>query len=230
MPLSFKDIGHGNSKLGKRVTHTTRSGEAHHMGTCPSSCPLLGEHNKEHATDKFDEDYAAALARAVPPKGLAWSYTHWMPAHWRKSGFNMLGRTTMNFSANNWEQAQYVFKNLKVPVVVNLSEEPPKGDAPAMWCPADTMEDMDCSRGGGSKGPICARPDRSFIIMFKQKKWKKTPCYAANGYVKFNWIRTMKNKMKQSDGKRLLKWVSRLGHGTMLRHHVAGDMGKIKGE
>ena len=232
MPLTLTDIGHRNSKVGKSVCHTTRSGEMHHMGTCPSSCPLLGEHNKQHPTNEFDLEYAKALVKAVPKEGRAWGYTHWAHYFWDHLGFNTKTTTTMNFSAHNWRHAQWIAKHCDgVPVVVILSEIPDQkfGDVPAMFCPADTMQDMDCGRCGGSKGPLCARPDRKFIVVFKVKRWKKTPCYAANGFVIKQWVRSMKNfVLGSSDGKELLKWVSKFPYHSLLRHHIAGDMGKVR--
>ena len=46
------------------------------------------------------------------------------------------------------------------------------------------------------------------------------------GYTFFSWKATAKQKQEMTDAVKLSEWVKTLPYGTMLRHHVAGDIGK----
>ena len=44
--------------------------------------------------------------------------------------------------------------------------------------------------------------------------------------VKDAWKATAKQKQEGSDAVKLSEWVKTLPYGSMIRHHVAGDIGK----
>ena len=88
------------------------------------------------------------------------------------------------------------------------------------------------SRGSGQ--PLCARQKRDYIVKFtahgSQKKKvgqeEKGGCYAGQGFTVFSWKATAKQKQEVSDAVKLSEWVKTLPYGSMIRHHVAGDIGK----
>ena len=222
-----------NAKVGGIAT-TTRSGNYPNVfGTCPDDCPLNQSEFK--GTPEIDKDYALALSNAVPYNGISWTYTHFNWSQWFKDfNFNKSSKTVLNFSAKSWAEALDSFQN-KIPTVFNIVNPSKwvkiKRKIVAVWCPAEYNEKINCSNCGGRKGPLCARPNRSFIILFKQKKWKKIPCYAYNGMVRSQWIKTAKEAThcRDKDSKLLLGWIKSLPIGSMVRHHIAGDIGKIQG-
>lgn len=235
MPVKTQN-GSRQRKTGD-MPQTYRSGGEHNkFGTCPSTCPFIGE---GQGTNSIDEDYARSLARAVPRGGRAFSYSHFHWSWWHKLGFNQPNRTTMNFSASNQYEAFDAMYN-NIPTVM-MEHDPPKVSRVGMSmndgrtltfrkvaCPMERDNSkVQCNTCGGKDGPLCARPDRDYVIVFKRKKWKKTICYAANGYVRRIWESVLENATRMTDGKHLLAWVRTLPHGSVIRHHVAGDIGEI---
>ena len=228
MPLSLQTKSR-NSKIGPHVSCTTRAGGGDMYGTCPSTCPLKPP---DKGTHTLDSSYARKLSKAVPKGGLAWAYTHFDWRYWFKDfGFNTEGRTVMNYSASHINKAINAMDK-GIPTVFNLpSEGTPSGhvklgDHYFFWCPAETHEDKNCSNCNLNGRPICAQPDRKVGVLFKNKKWKKNPCYAANGFVVREWKKTMQILSNLTDGMRLSHWIKSLPYGSWVRHHIAGDMGK----
>ena len=209
------------------IPQTYRSGEGDDMfGTCPSTCPLKCKSAK--GSDKIELDYVHALVDAVPKRGQAFTYTHFHWNKWRNIGFNLPNKTTMNYSASSLAG---VLKAMKAGIPTVWQEVKPKfrklNNIKFIPCPAeiDSLKNITCATCGNGD-PLCARANRNFVIVFKKKVWKKTPCYGANGYTKFTWGRTGKQSQDRSDGKKLLDWVRTLPYGSILRHHVAGDIGE----
>ena len=69
----------------------------------------------------------------------------------------------------------------------------------------------------------------SYKDMLKKKKVgtdQKGGCYAGQGFTVFSWKATAKQKQEVSDAVKLSEWVKTLPNGSMIRHHVAGDIGK----
>jgi|TARA_R100000093_G_scaffold66783_1_gene38006 hypothetical protein len=236
MPIKTQAVS-GQRKTGNMPQTYRSGGEKNKFGTCPSSCLFIEE---GHGTDSIDQDYAHALARAVPKGGQAFTYSHFHWALWNDIGFNKPGRTTMNYSASNINQAFDALYN-GIPTVM-MEFDPPKVERVKMRmrdgrflsfrkvaCPMERENSkVKCITCGGKDGPLCARADRDYIIVFKRKKWKKIICYAANGYVRRIWEGITENVTKLTDGKELLAWIRALPYGSIVRHHVAGDIGKIK--
>ena len=225
--MSIKFLNTSTQRKTGDIPQTYRSGGENMYGSCPDNCPL--KPTDVGVATEVDEEYARALAKAVPRNGNSFSYSHFPSDKWKHLGFNQLKRTTLNFSANTQEEAVQSFKK-GIPTV--WAEENPTArkvnGVQLMPCPADKHDHIQCKSCGGSAGPLCARPDRKFVVVFKWKRWKKTPCYAANGYVRFTWKNTGKVLSNMADGDRLLEWVKQLPFGSTVRHHVAGDIGKIK--
>jgi hypothetical protein len=222
----LKLINTSRQKKTGDIPQTYRSGgEANQFGTCPSTCPLKCK--SAAGANVVDEDYARALANAVPRQGKAYSYSHFHWLTWKYLGFNLPGKTVMNYSAKTPKSAALAVRN-GVPAV--WAEEKPQARtvdgvkfAP---CPADVNSDISCVTCGNGD-PLCARPDRKFVVVFKQKVWKKTPCYAANGHTVFSWRNAGKQVSNMTDGEKVLDWVKDLPRRSLLRHHIAGDIGKV---
>jgi hypothetical protein len=99
--------------------------------------------------------------------------------------------------------------------------------------PADWLlkEIGDC--GGGV--PLCARADRDYIIGFTAhgsgKKKAADPdtvggCYADGGRVRLHWNATANSDQRdETDGEKLTRFAKGLRKGSIIRHHVAGDIG-----
>lgn len=171
MPINCVDNS-GNAKTGS-IAVTYRSGFQNPFGTCPKSCAL--NPNKSESATRIDNDYLEALLEAVPRRGVAFTYSHF---HWRKWFRKMSARlaeklptTTINYSADTIKQAAAAVA-ANVPTVIALAEKALKH--PKKWreqntrfvvCPA-TYSDLTCSDCGGRDVPLCARPDRQFVIVF----------------------------------------------------------------
>jgi len=104
-------------------------------------------------------------------------------------------------------------------------------------CPAEHVSDRfscdDC--GGRDNKPLCARGDRSYIIGFTShgtgKKAaldpeKQAGCYASYHHTRLAWLATSRIDTDESDSAKLTRFAASLRTGSVLRHHVAGDIGK----
>lgn len=212
-------------KLGGTAATYRRGGQT--FSTCPSTCPL--NPNPEHSTDEIDRGYLARIRRAVPRNGVAWLYTHFS---WRRLRPAKPGEVVVNFSADNIADAVEATE-AGFPAVVTLPLEAPTGvikfnDTRIIPCPENVNNKTTCKKCGGGV-PLCARNDRDYVISFRahgtSKKKVGDPnaqggCYAAAGRVRMQW-----EKCEDND-ESLLDWVESLPEGTLLRHHVAGDIGK----
>jgi len=100
-------------------------------------------------------------------------------------------------------------------------------------CPAEYNKRVNCANCGADKGPLCARPDRNFVVTFTahgaSKKRIETGhrggCYADGGNVRIHWQETSDQPQDQTDAETLREFVRTLPSGAVLRHHVAGDFG-----
>ena len=102
-------------------------------------------------------------------------------------------------------------------------------------CPAEYNKKVGCINCD-----LCARKDRDFVIVFyghgSQKKLvgeeEQGGCYGTFGRVRLQWEHTRKNVSQNnvsgnySDKKKLQQFVQELPYGTILRHHIVGDVGK----
>ena len=63
-----------NAKKTKGIATTYRAGKGHEFKTCPNSCKLKPA--CKSGTDKVDTSYLKTLLKAVPKKGIAFTYSH----------------------------------------------------------------------------------------------------------------------------------------------------------
>lgn len=219
----------GDSKTGP-IAATYRAGPGMY-GSCPTTCQLLPDQSK--ATDKIDWPYFKTLLKAKPPQGVSFMYTHFHFKRWAKTAKNQ--PTVVNYSADNWKQAAESMK-AGVPTVLVV----PPGGAKVQYykglrgviCPAIRNKTVQCINCGGGV-PLCARPNRNYVVLFEAhgaSKRRATSaerggCYASGGNVRMHWQR-LSEKPDTDDSEVLSSFVSRLPAGSILRHHIAGDIGK----
>jgi hypothetical protein len=207
------------------------------FGNCPTSCKL--NPSPETSTALVDQQYLAALLRAVPDGGAAFTYTHFPRAKWaqkwRKHQDSGAPTTTINYSADSRQQAKASVK-AGIPCVIAIPEDEAVKHERVdgvryVQCPA-TYSAVTCESCGGGK-PLCARADRDYVITFpahgatKKRVGTKDKggCYAAGGNVALHWRRLATLQQDTTDGEALLSFVAKLPAGKILRHHVAGDIG-----
>jgi hypothetical protein len=86
----------------------------------------------------------------------------------------------------------------------------------------------------GNGVPLCARPDRDYVIVFlahgtgrklAEDANKAGGCYAAVGPTAIQWHGTRANG-RPDDARALLAFAAELPAGSLLRHHIAGDIGR----
>jgi len=220
----------GNSKTGP-IAVTYRSGAHETYGTCPKSCALHPKN--ETGAQTVDAEYLAALVDAVPPGGQAWTYSHFPAAALPHPA---PGKTVVNVSCDDMREA----------VLAVESGRPAVYAAPAdtvdTWpmvfqgltfarCPAELSEDFNCQRCGNGR-PLCARGERDYVVVFvahgsgkKKVGTGKGGCYAAGGPTAIQWPGT-RTKGAADDAQALRAFARALPYGSMLRHHVAGDIGR----
>lgn len=219
-----------NSKTGP-IAVTYRAGEHETYGTCPKTCKL---HPKsETGTDNIDSEYLQAVYDSVPRDGLAWAYSHFPAAALPKPAAN---KTLINASCDTVADAVASVKAGQPAVYAapyDSADQWPKIVEGVRFyrCPAemsDSFTCMDC----GSGTPLCAR-NRSDVIVFvghgTGKKRVGTDaeggCYAASGPTAVQWHAT-KKKGAPNDAQALRDFSRKLRRGSMLRHHIAGDIGR----
>jgi len=221
----------GNSKTGPIAT-TYRSGVHETYSTCPTSCKLHPRNNL--GATEIDQEYFEALLNAVPRNGKAWTYSHF--------DFNLLplpedGKTVINASCDTMEAAVDAVKSGKpavyaAPKLTADTWPQVKDNVKFLRCPADLSDKFDCSKCGDGD-PLCARGNRNFVVVFvahgvgakRVGTDKQGGCYAANGPTAIHWNNTKKeDNIKDSD--KLKSFAKSLPSGSLLRHHIAGDIGK----
>jgi hypothetical protein len=226
-----------NKKTGP-IAVTYRSGEADIFGTCPQSCGLL-PCGKQGASE-MDAEYLRAVVDAVPRNGVAWTYSHFsadqlpMPAP---------GKTVINASCDTMAAAVAAVEIGRPAVVVVPAGPEWAGGVVSrsrIWyyqgvqfvrCPAELADNFTCQQCGGGR-PLCARPERDYVVVFvahgTSKKRVGTGtggCYGSSGPVAIQW-HAAKDKGAPDDVKAVLDFARSLPSGSMLRHHVVGDMGR----
>lgn len=227
-----------NRKLGNCAA-TYRSGRGSVYSTCPNSCTL--KPSTEQGSNRVDLNYLAAVIEAVPREGVAWTYTHFPVT---AIPISRPGQTCINISTDTPAEALAAFNFGYPTVVVVPSENTAKvdimnpgdssGSIRMVRCPAE-YSNATCETCGGDT-PLCARPDRNYIIKFtahgnQAKKIKVRAeggtetggCYGNSGPVRIQWEKT-KGPI-EDDAQILRDFVATLPTGTKLRHHVVGDLG-----
>jgi hypothetical protein len=220
-----------NRKTGP-IAVTYRSGEHETYGTCPTTCQL---HPKsETGTSLVDVDYLAALSDAVPRNGHAWTYSHFaaealpIPAP---------GKTVFNVSCDTMADAVRAIE-LGRPAVYaapkTMADSFPMVHRGVRFaqCPAELSESFTCHQCGNGR-PLCARGNRDYVVVFvahgsgakRVGTDEKGGCYAASGPTAIQWHGTKKTGAS-NDSQAITKFARSLPSGSMLRHHVAGDVGR----
>lgn len=223
-----------NAKTGP-IAVTYRSGQHSTYSTCPASCPL--NPRPAESTAQVDQAYLRALSAAVPKDGQAWTYSHF---HWSKLPAAKPGRTVINFSADSAQDAVAAVRAGR-PAVLAAAPADSRDSWPMLVdsvrfvvCPeqlAPAGSDFSCSTCGNGR-PLCARPDRDYVIVFLAhgtgrrlaESADQGGCYAASGPTAIQWHGT-RAAGQADDAAAVRRFARSLPPGSLLRHHVAGDVG-----
>ncbi len=250
--LKTTPISSAKKTAGCAVTY--RAGSSEKFGTCPASCEL-NPSGRGCGEGQIDFDYLEAVLDAKPRRGFSFTYSHFNPLFWAHK--LTPGKTVINYSAANPDAALLAQKASDAPVVTvvnpaywisapiyeyelgvaGLNKYRRIGGTRVVRCPAEYNDAVTCRNCGGKDGPLCARLNRNFIIGFtahgasKKKAASDDPggCYAAGGNVALHWTATANQQQPETDGDRLRAFVKTLPPGSVIRHHVAGDIGLDKG-
>ena len=230
----LKTVETSRAQKTKGLAVTYRAGSQEKFGTCPASCEL---NPSGCGASKVDLDYLNALSLAVPTKGIAFTYSHFSPIHWIKK--NGPGKTVINYSAKTATLAAKYIK-MAVPTVATVALDFWNGrktvdsdGARFVRCPAEYLPQFGCAQCGNGD-PLCARLERDFVIGFTahgvHKKKAANPddpggCYASGGNVLLHWEATADQSQDESDADKITRFAKSLAPRTILRHHIAGDIG-----
>lgn len=242
----LRTVETSRAKKTKGIAVTYRAGRGDKFGTCPPSCSL---NDSGKGAKEIDWQYFDALLDAVPRKGVSFTYTHFDWLDWSRK--LKRGKTVINYSADNLKDAAIAAGAVPTVTVVDeaqwhgrksfaveLEIEYARDDIPnekhtVVRCPAE-YRDISCAQCGDGE-PFCARLNRKFIIGFtahgpnKRKAADNTAqggCYAAQGNCRIWWDDTANGEQSETDGEKLKRFVSGLPPRSVIRHHVAGDIGK----
>jgi hypothetical protein len=230
----LKTVETSRAQKTKGLAVTYRAGSQEKFGTCPASCEL---NPSGCGASKIDQEYLNALSLAVPTKGVAFTYSHFSPIHWIKK--NGPGKTVINYSAKTATLAAKYLK-MAVPTVATVALDFWNGrksvdsdGARFVRCPAEYLPKFGCAQCGNGD-PLCARLERDFVIGFTahgvHKKKAANPddpggCYASGGNVLLHWEATADQSQDESDADKVTRFAKSLAPRTILRHHIAGDIG-----
>jgi hypothetical protein len=236
--LNCVEASRAKKTAGLAVTYRAAGGDM--FGTCPDSCALKPSPTSTH---DIDRDYESAVRRAVPRKGIAFLFTHFDPAQWAEQNTGAPGQTVFNYSADTLaDAAQYIKRGVASVAVVPADywDDKPsckvtESDGVRMVRCLDELTGIGCA-GCGSGSPLCARPDREYAIVFtahgaaKRKAGDNATaggCYAAGGKVALHW-RNLSERAEttETDGEHVARFAAGLRRGSILRHHIAGDIGR----
>ena len=233
----LKTVEYSRSKKTRGVAVTYRAGNKNKYGTCPTDCSM---NNSGTGSKEIDAVYLDALLDAVPAQGKAWTYSHFDP-HVFKWGKKLKeGKTVINFSTENPTTAAASIIN-GVPSVLVVNQDYWQGGKTqtAPWevqvvrCPAEYKEGFSCADCGNGT-PLCARLTRNYIIGFTahgpSKRAAADPtlkggCYADAGNCRIWWDQTANTVQNETDAEKLTRFAKSLPPYSMIRHHVAGDIG-----
>lgn len=218
-----------NKKTGP-IAVTYRAGVRDTYGTCPKTCQLNPAPNA--GADKIDHEYLDALLKAVPRNGKAWTYSHF-PA--KDLPVAKPGQTVINASCDTMAEAvDAVALGRPAVVAAPLGTQWPVVHEGVRFvqCPAELADNFTCAQCGGGV-PLCARADRDYVIVFVAHGTgaKKVGhdcaggCYAAQGPTAIQWHGTRRAGTPE-DSRALVQFARALPPGSLLRHHVAGDIGR----
>lgn len=241
-----------NQKVGNCAV-TYRAGQEDVYGTCPSGCPLKPSSGQGSTT--LNTEYLQAVLESVPRQGKAWTYTHFKPADGVPiSASNQtcinISTDSIDDAVTAFEQGYptVVVRPHYETDKVDRVTTPEGRDIRLVRCPAEYQDKLTC-RSCGSGNPLCARHDRDYIVKFTahgvQKKRiairveaesgaqatlpgvevsaQAGGCYGSSGPVHLQWKRSMGST--ESDAQAIRRFANDLPVGTLLRHHVVGDLG-----
>jgi len=237
--LNTVENSRAKKTAGIAVTYRAAPGEMY--GTCPDTCPLKPSAT---ATQEIDRDYESAVRRAVPRKGIAFLFTHFDPAQWAEPNTGAPNQTVFNYSADTLADAAQHIKDGAASVAVvpesywndKPSAKVTESDGVKMVrCPNETTG-IDCANCGNGT-PLCARPNREHGIVFTAHGASKRKagdnqtaggCYAGGGNVALHWRHlSERDEITESDAEHVRQFASGLRPRSILRHHIAGDIGAV---
>ena len=112
-------------------------------------------------------------------------------------------------------------------------------DGLRVTCGGGVLPNGDRTSACGNGRPLCARGDRDYVIAFPvhgaSKRAAADPdkpggCYAAGGNVRLHGEATRAQAATiDTDGERLTEFARTLPRGSILRHHIVGDVGRDLG-
>lgn len=234
--LKTVETSRATKTAGIAVTYRAGSGEKY--ATCPADCKM---NCSGKGAEKIDAEYLDALLDAVPRKGVSFTYSHFDPLVYGWGKKLKEGKTVINFSTESPAAAAASIYN-GVPSVVVLREDYWQGSktqsAPfgvkIVRCPAEYRPGFSC-RDCGNGLPLCARLDRDYIIGFTahgpSKKKAADPstrggCYADAGNCRIWWDETANAQQPdETDAEKVRRFAKSLPPRSIIRHHVAGDIG-----
>jgi hypothetical protein len=235
----LKTVEISRAKKTKGIAVTYRAGTKNKYGTCPIDCKM---NCSGTGTKSIDWEYFDALLDAVPSKGVSFTYSHFdwnLWAHKQRGG-----QTVINYSTENLVDAIVASQYVPTVVVVGNQQNTdwknfeikrsdiPEHTAKVVRCPAE-YRDISCAQCGNGE-PLCARLNRNFIVGFTahgpSKRAAADPtirggCYADAGNCRIWWDQTANGEQEETDGEKLKRFVSGLPPRSIVRHHVAGDIG-----
>jgi hypothetical protein len=231
----LKTVDYSRATKTRGIAVTYRAGTGEKYATCPASCKM---NCSGKGAKQIDADYLDALLDAVPRRGVSFTYSHF---DWKLWADKLApGKTVINFSTESpLTAAAATLEN--VPSVVVLREDYWQGSktqsAPfgvrIVRCPAEYREGFSCADCGNGE-PLCARRDRDYIIGFSahgpSKKKAADPetrggCYADAGNCRIWWEDTANGEQRETDAEKVRRFAQSLPPGSIVRHHVAGDIG-----
>lgn len=235
--LNCTPISRAKKTAGIAVTYRAAPGAMY--GTCPDTCPL-----KPAATEtrEIDRDYERAVRRAVPRKGLAFLFTHFAPQLWGERNTGNRAQCTFNHSASTLEAAanETALGNASVAVVPvdywngrDSDKVTSVNGVRGVRCP-DEKTGIGCASCGAGR-PLCSRAERDYFVVFTAHgagkrlagdNAERGGCYAGGGNVALHWRGlSTREKPEQSDADAHRAFVKTLRPYTILRPHIAGDIG-----
>ena len=240
----LKTVKKSQAKKTTGIAVTYRAGKEHVFGSCPKICPLNPVQNK--STDKIDWNYLKTVLHAVAKKGKAFTFTHFKLENEPLDKLFLLhdikvneNTTTINRSTDSLDEAVAVHNKMFATAVTlpykNVRKNFTYKNVRFIQCPAEYSKRVTCKNC-----QLCTRKLRNFVIVFyahgSQKKLvgkkENGGCYGTFGNVRLQWEHTKNNVKNVSkynfNPKQLKDFTNSLDEGTLLRHHVVGDFGKIK--
>ena len=252
----LKTIEYSSATKTRGIATTYRAGNGNQYSTCPSTCELnpSGTGASVIDDDYFNALLSAVPQGGAAFTYCHFDYVKWsaraLPLAPRKTVVNY-SAPSLYAAAEAMRQgvaavvvvAPTYWNNGLIPVKANLYggiHEGPRliqTDAVrVVRCPAEYTDKFSCNDCGGNNKPLCARGDRDYIIAFTAhgtgKKAALDPaqqkgCYAAYHHVAMAWKNTANTiDDGESDGDKITRFAASLRAGSVLRHHVAGDVGR----